>query len=37
MGSIENFGEVTVEPASLTVRIVDLHATVRFTHAIPAS
>ncbi len=29
-----NFGEVTVEPAGLTVRIVSEDATVRFTHVI---
>ncbi len=35
MGGAENFGEVTVTPAGLTVRIMDIHGGVRFTHAIP--
>lgn len=33
-GGVWNFGEVTVEPEHLTVRIVDVEGTVLFTHTI---
>jgi hypothetical protein len=32
LGGIQNFGEVTVGPSGLTVRIVDGNGRVRFTH-----
>jgi alkaline phosphatase D len=35
-GGVDNFGEVTVEPAALTVRIVDSQGSVMFTHTIVA-
>lgn len=34
LGGIENFGEIEVEPTSLTVRIVDVAGQVRFAHTI---
>ena len=33
-GGIFSFGEVTIEPAHLTVRLIDEHGTVLFTHTI---
>jgi alkaline phosphatase D len=36
VGEIENFGEVAIEPTSLTVRIIDIDGQVRFTHTIGA-
>lgn len=33
-GGIYNFGEVTIEPAELTVRLIDEQGTVLFTHTI---
>jgi alkaline phosphatase D len=33
-GGVYNFGEVTIEPAHLTVRLIDEHGTVMFTHTI---
>jgi alkaline phosphatase D len=33
-GSLFNFGEVVVEPAQLTVRLIDEHGAVLFTHTI---
>jgi alkaline phosphatase D len=33
-GNVLNFGEVTIEPARLVVRILDAHGSVLFTHAI---
>jgi alkaline phosphatase D len=33
-GGIYSFGEVTIEPAHLTVRLIDEHGTVLFTHRI---
>ena len=32
LGGVETFGEVSVEPAGLTVQIVDVSGAVRFTH-----
>src|SRR5205823_8575888 len=34
LGGVETFGEVSVDPAGLTVRIVDVSGAVRFTHTI---
>jgi phosphodiesterase/alkaline phosphatase D-like protein len=34
LGDIDNFGEATIDPVGLTVRIIDVAATVRFTHTI---
>lgn len=34
LGGIQNFGEVTVEPSGLRVRIVDGNGRVRFTHTL---
>ncbi len=34
LDTIQNFGEVTVEPSGLTVRIVDMNGRVRVTHAL---
>jgi alkaline phosphatase D len=36
LGGVENFGEVSVDQAGLTVRVVDIGGTVRFTHTIGA-
>jgi len=36
LGGVENFGEVSVDPAGLTVWIVDATGAVRFTHTIGA-
>jgi alkaline phosphatase D len=33
-GGVYNFGEVTIDPTELTVRLVDEHDTVLFTHSI---
>ncbi|MBI2160664.1 MAG: alkaline phosphatase D family protein [Candidatus Rokubacteria bacterium] len=33
-GGVNNFGEVTIEPARLTVRLIDEEGTVLFTHTI---
>ncbi len=32
LGGIENFGEISVDPSALTVRIIDVTGMVRFTH-----
>jgi hypothetical protein len=34
LGSVENFGVIAVDAASLTVRIVDTQGQVRHTHTI---
>lgn len=34
LGGVENFGEIAVDPTGLSVRIVDVTGTVRFTHTI---
>ncbi len=34
LGEIDNFGEVTIDPVGLTVRIIDVTGSVRFTHTI---
>ncbi len=34
LGGVETFGEVSVDPAGLTVRIADVSGAVRFTHTI---
>jgi alkaline phosphatase D len=35
LGGIDNFGEVRIDQAGLTVRIIDVTGLVRFTHTIP--
>lgn len=36
LGGVENFGEITIEAAGLTVRIIDGSGQVRFTHTVGA-
>src|SRR5262249_3898518 len=36
LGGVENFGEVSVDPNSLSVRIIDVTGAVRATHTIAA-